>query len=117
MSQVRRPSPTSMTPQDMSRALDEFLPELPEATRATLIDSDELDAFDAEPDPLDAFGEGPLVSGGMVFTVNDEHGVTAYADPALIAVLPDPVPPVVAPSSSAPAPRTRPGVRSAAYDE
>ncbi|MFL5674021.1 MAG: PQQ-binding-like beta-propeller repeat protein [Chloroflexota bacterium] len=33
-------------------------------------------------------GGPPLVSGGMVFSVGDAHGVKAYADPGLIAMLP-----------------------------
>jgi hypothetical protein len=64
MSDTERPLLIVMTPQNMSEALDEFLPEPPEAFCATLkdsdeldafSDSDELDAFSAEPDPLDAF--------------------------------------------------------------
>ncbi|MEA2675184.1 MAG: hypothetical protein QOI92_2376 [Chloroflexota bacterium] len=35
---------------------------------------------------------GPLVSGGMVFQVQDNHGFAAYATPDLIAQLPSPVP-------------------------
>src|SRR6202040_1891053 len=47
-------------------------------------------------------GGPPLVSGGMVFSVGDAHGVKAYADPSLIAMLPSAS---VAPSPT-PAPRT-----------
>ena len=36
----------------------------------------------------DHAGGPPLVDGGMAFEVGDAHGVTAYADPALIAGLP-----------------------------
>jgi outer membrane protein assembly factor BamB len=49
--------------------------------------------------PTGDYGGGPpLVSGGMVFVVGDAHGVKAYADPALVAMLPSPS---VAPSGSA----------------
>ena len=46
-------------------------------------------------------GGPPLVSGGMVFSVGDVHGVKAYADPSLIAVLPSaPVAPTRTPAPS-----------------
>lgn len=45
---------------------------------------------------------GPLVSGGMVFQVQDTHGFTAFAAPELVAQLPSAAPPAVAsPSASA----------------
>ena len=34
---------------------------------------------------------GPIVSGGMVFSANDATGIEAFADPALLALLPEPV--------------------------
>jgi outer membrane protein assembly factor BamB len=34
---------------------------------------------------------GPIVSGGMVFVANDTTGVMAFADPDLVALLPEPV--------------------------
>ena len=50
----------------------------------------------------DHAGGPPLVDGGMVFEVGDAHGVTAYADPALIAALPTAaVQPAPSPSPSA----------------
>ena len=52
---------------------------------------------------LDQWGDGPIVSGGMVFTANDTHGVMAFADPELIDGLPSSAPaaPSVAPSAEA----------------
>jgi len=48
-------------------------------------------------------GGPPLVSGGMIFVVGDAQGVRAYADAALIAMLP-----VAATPSPSPAPSTTP---------
>ena len=53
---------------------------------------------------LDSQARGPLVSGGMVFTENDDNGVMAFADPSLIAMLPRPSPS----TPPSPAPRCRP---------
>jgi outer membrane protein assembly factor BamB len=44
-----------------------------------------------ETEPEGAWSGGPIVSGGMVFVANDTHGVIAFADPSLIALLPKPV--------------------------
>lgn len=46
---------------------------------------------------------GPIVSGGLVFAANDTTGVMAFADPALVAMLPEPIAqasPSTAPSAS-----------------
>src|SRR5919198_587609 len=37
-----------------------------------------------------SWANGPIISGGMVFMANDKGDVTAFADPALIALLPKP---------------------------
>ena len=56
-----------------------------------------------ETDSLDSAARGPLVSGGMIFTVNDDNGVMAFADPSLIAQLPRASPePTAEPAASFP---------------
>jgi outer membrane protein assembly factor BamB len=57
---------------------------------------------------LGANGGGPpLVSGGMVFVVNERHGMVAYADPALVSRLGIPSAPSNAPSVE-PSPKSEP---------
>jgi outer membrane protein assembly factor BamB len=61
-----------------------------------------------ETDPEGDWAGGPIVSGGMVFVNNDSGAVTAFADPALIAQLPEPAAEASPEPSSSSSPASNP---------